>query len=77
MTECTTIENVTTHGRGMQIDGYIIGICDCGCSKITVPSHLAGAELWLRVHPSRGQESVSFKLTYEDAPPMHGWERVR
>lgn len=48
-------------------------ICPCGCSKLAVPYHLRFSELWVRVAPEPGQESVRFGLEFEAAPNDRGW----
>ena len=57
---------------------YTQHICNCGCSKVTIPYHLRKEQFAIIVHPSF-QDHVRFKLYIETEPPVlsdKGWEKT-
>ena len=60
-------------------DCYVHDACSFGITRLHVPYHLKDKQLYIRVQPRLGQQTVTVKLTVEREPPPpneHGWKRA-
>jgi hypothetical protein len=74
-----TTNDSDTNTKNTFPSGWIASVCNCGCSKVTVPFHLRNEQLYIRVHPSKyGQPSIRFSLNFAPNPEtQHGnWKKL-